>query len=182
MRAFEKTLVISLALLLAMSFSLWAEEEEAEAVEKIDVPEAVMEAFANDYPEMAITGIETEDIDGVTYYEIESGDGETDVIYLADGTLYSVEREMEVEDLPQEITDALNDVYPNGEIEEAEIITRGTEISYEVVVVIEEEDEDISYDVTVSSDGKVTSEEQIVEEDDEEAPDAVDVDDEEDEE
>lgn len=181
MRALEKTLVISLAILLAMSFSLWAaEEEESEAVEKIDLPEAVMEAFANDYPEMVMTGVETEEIDGVTYYEIESGDGETDVIYLADGTLYSVEQEMEVEDLPQEVADALAATYPDGDIEEAEVITRGTEKSYEVVVVIENEDEDISYDVTVSSDGKVISEQQITEGDDEEAPDAVD--DEEDEE
>jgi len=181
MRALEKTLVISLTILLAMSFSLWAEEEEeSEAVEKIDLPEAVMEAFANDYPEMVMTGVETEEIDGVTYYEIESGDGETDVIYLADGTLYSVEQEMEVEDLPQEVADALAATYPDGDIEEAEIITRGTEKSYEVVVVIENEDEDISYDVTVSSDGKVISEQQITEGDDEEAPDAVD--DEEDEE
>jgi len=179
MRALEKNLVISLAVLLAMSFSLWAAEEESESVEKIDLPEAVAEAFANDYPEMAITGVEIEDIDGVTYYEIESGEGETDVVYLADGTLYSVKQEMEAEDLPQEVSDALTETYPDGEIEEAEVITRGTEKSYQVVVLIENEDEDVSYEVTVSSDGKVISEEQITEGDDEEAPDALDVDDEE---
>jgi hypothetical protein len=168
MRVCEKILII------------WAEEEESQATEKIDLPEAVSKAFAKDYPEMVMTGVETEEIDGVIYYEIESGEGETDIIYLADGTLYAVEQEMAVDDLPQAITDALTAAYPDGEIVEADMITRGELTEFEVVVVIEKENEDIAHEVVVASDGKIVSEEQTVdEEEDDDAPGDVDVDDEE---
>jgi hypothetical protein len=184
MRAFEKIMIISLTLLLSMSLNAAAAEEESQEVEKIDVPEAVMEAFAREYPEMGITGIETEEIDGVVYYEIECGEGEMDVIYLADGSLYAVEQEIDVGDLPQPVVESINGAYPEGEIVESEMITRGSETGYEVVVVIEEEDEESVYEVIVTSDGKIKSEQQILEEeddDDEDYPGDSDADYEEDE-
>jgi len=181
MRVFGKIIIISLTLLVSVAPVLWAAEEESQPIEKIDVPEAVMKAFTNDYPEMVMTGIETEEIDGVTYYEIELGEGETDVIYLADGTRYSVEQEIAANDLPQKVTDALTASYPDGEITEAEMITRGTVTEFEVVVVIEEEEDELVYEVIVTPDGKIKGDQQILDEDDEEAPGAIDADDEEEE-
>jgi hypothetical protein len=143
-----------------MSLSLWAEEEESQAIEKIEAPDAVTKAFEKDYPEMVMTGIETEEIEGVTYYEIECGEGETDIIYLADGTLHAVEQEMAVDDLPQEVTDALN----------------ATE--FEVEFAVEEEEEIITYEIAIASDGEITSEERTVEVDEDEEPDDINVDDE----
>lgn len=180
MRALLWILVFSLTLMLSVALSSAAEEEESQAVEKIDVPEAVLKAFANDFPEMAMTGVETWETDGKTYYEIESGEGETDVIYLADGTLYSTEQEIAVNDLPQEVVDALTASHPDGEIVEADMITRGETTEYEVTIEVEGEEEDMVYEVVVAADGKIVNEEQIVDEE-EETPGDVDVDDEEDE-
>lgn len=182
MRTLLWVLIFSLILTPAITLNSAAEEEESQSVEKIDLPEAVTKAFEKDYPEMVMTGIEIEEIDGVTYYEIESGEGETDVIYLADGTLYSTEQEIAVEDLPLEVADALTAAYPDGEVEEADMITRGDVTEYEVIVVIEGEEEDIAHEVVLAADGKIVSQEQIVDEDvDEDEPGDVDVDDEEDE-
>ena len=179
MRAFEKIMIFSLALLLSMSLNTMAAEEDSQEIEKIEVPDAVMKAFEKDYPEMGMTGIETEEIDGVVYYEIECSEGEMDVIYLADGTLYSVEQEIDVGDLPQAVVESINGAYPEGEIVESEMITRGSETGYEVVVVIEDEDEESVYEVIVTSDGKIKSEQQILEEEEfEEDPDDIEYDDE----
>jgi hypothetical protein len=161
-----------------MSLSLWAEEEESQAIEKIEAPDAVTKAFEKDYPEMVMTGIETEEIEGVTYYEIECGEGETDIIYLADGTLHATEQEIAVDDLPQEVTDALNTAYPGAEIEEAEMITRGSRTEFEVEFAVEEEEEIITYEIAIASDGEITSEERTVEVDEDEEPDDINVDDE----
>lgn len=182
MRAFEKIMIISLALLLSMSLSTIAAEEESQEVEKIDVPEAVMKAFAEDYPEMGITGIETEEVDGVVHYEIECGEGEMDVIYLADGTLFAVEEEIDVESLAQTIAEAIAASYPDGEIVEAEKITRGSETEYEIIVLVEEDEEDMAYEVVIGADGKIKGDRQILDEDeDDDNPDDSDVDYEEDE-
>lgn len=182
MRKFTVISIIFLMFFISTASIISAAEEESQPAGKIELPETVMKAFVKDYPEMVITGLEVETIDGVTYYEIELGEGDLDVIYLADGTRYSVEQEMAVGDLPQEVTDALSASYPDGEIEEAQVITRGTEKSYEVVVLEEDEEEDIYYEVVITADGKIISEEPITEEDDEEAPGAIDANDEDDEE
>ncbi|UCC80756.1 MAG: PepSY-like domain-containing protein [Candidatus Zixiibacteriota bacterium] len=182
MRTFVRIFVISLSLMISVSLCSLAAEEESPAVEKVDVPEAVMEAFAKDYPEMEIIGIEMEEIDGVTYYEIECGEGEMDVIYLADGSLYAVEQEIDVDSLAQAIADAIAASYPDGEIAEAEKITRGSETEYEVIIIMEEEDEDIAYEVIIGADGKVKGDRQILDEDeDDDDLDDSDVDYEEDE-
>ncbi|UCE66655.1 MAG: PepSY-like domain-containing protein, partial [Candidatus Zixiibacteriota bacterium] len=136
----------------------------------------VMEAFVEDYPEMGITGIETEEIDGVAHYMIECGQGEMEVIYLADGSLYAVKEEIDVDSLAQAIADAIAVSYPDGEIAEAEMITRGSETEYEVIVVIEEDNEEMVYQVIIAADGKIIGDQQILDED-EEDDDPGDIDD-----
>jgi hypothetical protein len=85
---------------------------------------------------------------------------------------------MAVDDLPQEVTDALNAAYPGVEIEEAEMITRGSRTEFEVEFAVEEEEEIITYEIAIASDGEITSEERTVEVDEDEEPDDINVEDE----
>ena len=170
MGRFAGILLYSLLMIFLMASFAMAADEEREEIAQGDLPPAVFNAFTTDYPEMEITDVETEVIDGVTYYEIECSEGEMDVIYREDGSLYSVEQVIDTDELPELVMRSLNDTYPDGEIEEAKMITKGSEISYEVAMLIENDEEDIAYEVMLTSDGKITSEDQITgdEDDDEE--------------
>jgi hypothetical protein len=138
---------------------------EAEAVEKENLPEAVLKAFQKAYPNVQIAGYDTETEKGQTHYEIETkaDQFEKDYIYLEDGTLVQIEEGMPVKSLPQSVMGALKKAHPGGEVEEAEKITRGTTIEYEIVVEVD----DGEFEMLVSSDGQVLASGEMEEEEEE---------------
>lgn len=129
---------------------------------KDNVPVAVLAAFQKQYPDVKITGVEKEEKNGQTYYEIESKDGRTerDILYSADGKVFEIEEEISVMSLPQRVKEAVNKAYPGSEIDEAEKITRGSTVEYEVVVEVGDEE----FEILVTADGKLISKEQIADE------------------
>jgi hypothetical protein len=134
---------------------------------KQDVPEKTLTALNKAYPNAQILTIEKEETKGQILYEFEikEGEDEKDLIYLEDGSLYAIEEVISVNDLPSKVMNALKKAYPEGELDQAEKITRQSETEYEVVLEVEETDEEMEYEIVITSNGKVTSTEQIRDED-----------------
>ncbi|MDQ3019183.1 MAG: PepSY-like domain-containing protein [Bacteroidota bacterium] len=101
-----------------------------------DVPPVVLESFKKLYPNTIITGYEVENEKGVTIYEIESKDGslQRDVEFTADGNVIEIGEFISAITLPANVTSSIRTIFNNAKILEAEKKTRGTEISYEIVI------------------------------------------------
>jgi len=171
----------ALALVLVAGFAL--AEEEAE-LKKSDVPEAVLKAFATVQPNAVITEYTREVVDGQTRYEIETRIGkiEKDYVYLPDGTLLQIEEDMSVKSLPEVVIQSITNAYPNCEFEEADKITKGSTLEYEVMIEVEDGSQESEYALLVSANGKILTTTELDEEDDEDEDDDGEDDENEDEE
>jgi uncharacterized membrane protein YkoI len=104
--------------------------------------------------------------DGTTYYDLslESRDDEDlEVKAKPDGTIVEIEKEIEAKDLPAAVTAALKAKYPGSEVKEAEEVTKGDKVSYEVEIATADEKE---LEVTLDRDGKILKAEEGDEEQD----------------
>ena len=145
-------LTLAIFVLLAISTML-ASAEEAKLIEESDIPDTVLKAFQMSFPDAKVTGYDIEVVDGVTQYEIETrvDKFEKDYVYLEDGSLLQTEEEIPLKSLPESVVNAVNKAHPNCEIDEAEKITRGETIEYEVVVEVAEEE----FELLLSSEGQI---------------------------
>jgi hypothetical protein len=161
------------ALLLTLTFTVVTHGRE---VKKSDVPEAVLEAFQAAHPKAVPAEYGRETVNGQTRFEIEIriGERDKDFVYLPDGILLQTEEEIPVDSLPQAIVDAIKKAHRDGEIEEADRITRSELTEYEVSVEVG----DVEYELLLSSDGKIMSSKEAGNDEDE--PGDVDTNDEED--
>lgn len=116
-----------------------AEDQETQ-VQKKDVPEPVLAAFAKAYPKATIKGYAKEMEKGQTMYEVESVEGKThrDVSFAPDGKLLVVEESMELKDVPAAVQQALEKKYPKAKVNLVEKVTEGTSIGYEFKVTTAE--------------------------------------------
>jgi hypothetical protein len=142
------------ALLLTMT--LGAQDQEKKLTKK-ELPSAVLSAFQKSYPKASIKGIAEEKKEGKTYYEIESLDGKTsrDLLYLADGSVAEIEESMATADLPGAVKTTVEAKFPKAKLAKAEKVTKGTEVSYSVVVKTPKGNVTLDVDTT----GKVLKEE-----------------------
>lgn len=99
-----------------------------------ELPAAVKDAFKKSYPKATIRGTAKETEDGKTVYEVESVENgkARDLMYNADGTVTSIEEEMNAADLPAPVTAALKKLYPKATITVAEKTTEGKTIQYDL--------------------------------------------------
>jgi hypothetical protein len=163
---FKFTNVVRVACLIIVAIftaNISAFGEDSQVLNLHRVPEKVLISFNKSYPGAKITSIEKEKIKDQVYYEFEikMGENKRTIIYLENGDLYAIEEEISIEALPQNVIDALKKVYPEGEIDEAERIIRGSETEYEVVIEIEEGKKEKEYEIIITSKGKITSKELI---------------------
>jgi uncharacterized membrane protein YkoI len=102
----------------------------------VKLPAAITTAFEKSYPNATIRGTAQETEGGKTVYEVESVDkGKArDLMYNVDGTVISIEEEMNAADLPAPVTAALKKLYPKATITVAEKLTEGTTIEYELQI------------------------------------------------
>lgn len=109
-------------------------DEDEEKIPLDKVPKAVLDAVKDKYPDAELVGAEKESEDGKTVYElqIKNKGQKLEVTFKPDGTLTTVEKEIEVKALPKEVTDALDAKYPKATLEKAEEVTEGDKLSYEV--------------------------------------------------
>ncbi len=133
--------------------------EESKTIDKQDVPAKVITAFEKAYPNAKIAAIESEEVEDRIFYEFEvkENDNVKDIIYLEDGTWSAMDEEISVKALPPAVVEALKRAYPKDEVDEAEKITREAEIEYEVVMEIDEGDNEMEFEIVITSDGKIVS-------------------------
>ena len=109
---------------------------DSKPVAKKDLPAPVLAAFQKAYPTAKLKVCSSELRDGKTCYELESKDGKTqrDLIYSADGSVMEIEESLAIAALPEAVKKAEADQYPKVVAKKAEKLTKGNEVSYEVVV------------------------------------------------
>src|SRR2546422_680314 len=127
----------SIVCAIAISFCLAAVASAQEkGIRAKDVPAPVIAAAAKAYPNARIVGWAREIDSGKTFYEAEMREGQTkrDVAFMPDGTIDLVEEEIALAQVPAAVQDALKARYPRAVINQAERLTRGSEVQYELHV------------------------------------------------
>lgn len=142
-----------IALALLAAFTLTAGDSKPMA--KKDLPAPVLAAFEKAYPTAKLKECSSEQKDGKTCYELESKDGKTkrDLIYAADGSVMEIEERIAPDSLPETVKKVLADQYPKAAVKKAEKLTKGIEISYEVVV----KDGKKKLELVFDAEGKLTA-------------------------
>lgn len=116
------------------------EKEEQEGAKKytiaVQLPAAITTAFKKSYPNATIRGTAKETEGGKTVYEVESVEkGKArDLMYNVDGTVISIEEEMNAADLPAPVSAALKKLYPKASITVAEKLTEGAKVQYDLQI------------------------------------------------
>lgn len=133
MRGFVTGTAIIAALTLLVAGAGRAQEEKV-GLEKL--PKAVRDAVKAKFPGATLVEASQEKDDGKTVYEVtlKYRDHNHDVTYQADGVLVSVEKEITAKDLPPAVADTLAAKYPKASYKRVEEITKGTAVSYEVLL------------------------------------------------
>jgi hypothetical protein len=134
----EETMKNKLWILLVAAFAAACLAAGAAKASKVELPQAIRQAFEKAYPNATIKDVSTEKEDGETRYEVESIDGTTarDLIYRADGSVVEMEEVIPETDLPQPVRDAIAIKYPKGKLLKAERLTRGTTVLYEMQIKV----------------------------------------------
>ena len=139
----------------------YADEEKEEQLAKQELPPAVVSAFEKAYPKAVAKGYSREEKDGKTLYEVENLEGKIhrDISYLENGSLVVTEEVVAAKSLPERVRQAVKKEHPKGKIEQAEKITQGTTVEYEVVVALGKKEIEIKLDRS----GKVVETEEVKE-------------------
>ena len=151
------TAAVAMALAVLMSSGVLAdkskEKQHARTMTAKDLPAAVTAAFAASYPKAVVLKVSKETKDSTTYFEVESKDGKTrrNLLYSADGKAVEIEEAISAGLLPDAAKTTIQKDYPNGKIETAEKVTRGTTVEYEVTIEIKGASNELVFD----ADGKV---------------------------
>lgn len=140
---------IALALLAALTLAAG----DSKPVAKKDLPAPVLAAFQKAYPSAKLKSCSSEQRDGKACYELESKDGKTerDLIYAADGSVMEIEESLDVAGLPEAVKKAVVEQYPKAVVKKAEKLTKGNEVSFEVVI----KDGKKKLEVVFDSEGKL---------------------------
>ena len=132
---FRGIVVLSVcALLVVPSLAVRADEEK---VPLKDLPKAVSNAVKKKFPKAKVVSASKELEDKKTVYEvtIEDGDQNVQVTVTPEGEITEIEKEIAAKDLPKAVTEALDEKYPAATIKKAEEVTKGKELTYEVLLV-----------------------------------------------
>jgi uncharacterized membrane protein YkoI len=133
-----------------------AAAQDKPKVNEVDLkilPPAVLKAFKTAYPNAVITGASKETENGVTYYEVESVDGEInrDLLYTADGKATEIEETIAPENLPDPVKQTLAKEYPGAKVLKVEILTKDDVKLFELSIQFK----DKTMGVTIDPQGKI---------------------------
>jgi len=168
--------VLSLGLAIATG-SVFADED---TIKVEDLPKAVRSAVKKKFPEGKLVSAAKEEEDGKTVFEVVvEDDGEkTDVAVSAKGKLLEIEKTIDADKLPGEVSAAIAKKYPKAKIKKAEKVIQfedeegdededEEEKFFEVVLAIEGKG---SFEVKVSPKGKILKNEKEDHEERDEKP------------
>jgi uncharacterized membrane protein YkoI len=137
-------------------FSIDDNADEENLLTEHELPLAVLESFNEAFPHAADVAFEEEsNEEGETVYAVEfTNQGvETEASYSADGTLLKLEEEIQPSELPEAVTEAIMQAYPDAIILEAEKIVAadGSISGYEVEI----EDDDVELEIHLDPNGLI---------------------------
>jgi hypothetical protein len=163
----KRTLILAIALPFLIAGLLFVQvnaQKEGNA-KSVEAPKAILSAFQKAYPKAEIKNVSKEVKEGVTYYEVESVDGgnRRDLLYKEDGTVFEIEEGLSAEAIPANIKKSLDTKFPEGEIRKAEKITKGGSVQFEILMENQEE----NLEVVIDASGKIISQSNISENDEE---------------
>jgi hypothetical protein len=123
-------------------------------IHKADVPNAVLEAFRSAYPKASTRSYTKVEVNGTTFYKIESVDGKDhrEVSYTPAGELAKIQELVAESGLPAEAQQAIADKYPNAKVTRAEKIIEGDRVGYRAVLKTSGKLFDLEFDAS----GKLT--------------------------
>ena len=126
--------IVVLSVCALLSLAVRADEEKV-PLDKL--PKAVMDAVKKEFPKAKLVSASKETVDKKTIYEVTVKDGEQNVqvSVTPEGEIAEVEKEIAAKDLPKAVTETLDEKYPAATIKKAEEVTKGKELSYEVLLV-----------------------------------------------
>ncbi|HEU4437146.1 MAG TPA: hypothetical protein VFR89_06745 [candidate division Zixibacteria bacterium] len=125
-----------MACLIALPLSASADRRFAKRLNKDAVPCVVHTDFNSAYPGAKVKGYSQVDIDGRTYYQMESRDGRTPryIIYREDGSIFETREVVKVKSMPANVWHAVSRDYPRNTMNWGERVTRGSVVRYNVIV------------------------------------------------
>jgi hypothetical protein len=134
MRATSVRLIAAVLLMAGGSFAQTF--TKGTPISKHEVPDVVLKAFKSAYPKASARGYTKVEVDGMTFYKIESVDGATHrkISFSPDGGVTKTEERIVVADLPLEAQQAIQEKYPKAELTTAERVTQGDQVGYKVSV------------------------------------------------
>jgi uncharacterized membrane protein YkoI len=140
-------------------------DDEKVALDQL--PKAVTEAVKVKFPNAELTGAEKETEDGKSFYEvaIKHKGAKYEVTVTPEGKITEIEKEIAAKDLPKAVTDALQKKHPQSTIKEAEELTAGDKVTYEVVIATADKK---NWEIVLDPQGKILKEEEDDEEEDKE--------------
>jgi len=102
-------------------------------IAKKDVPAPVLKAFEQSYPKATVNGYAKEVENGVSYYELETVEGNTkrDLLYAADGKVEEIEESMTMKELPEAVSKAYANESSGATASKIEKVTKGEKVTYE---------------------------------------------------
>ncbi|HEV3023220.1 MAG TPA: PepSY-like domain-containing protein [Pirellulales bacterium] len=146
-------LAIAVGALLLVAPTVIGQEEEFQLDQ---LPKAVVDAIMAKFPGAELQEAAKDTDDGKTIYEVEleHKDDSYVVSVTPEGKITEIEKEIDVEDLPKPVTEALTKKYPKGTPREAAEAVADGKTTYEVIVVT-------VLKVTVDPKGKILEEEVV---------------------
>jgi len=113
------------------------------------LPSAILKNYKMEYPNAHITGATREITNGDTVYEVLSKDStvKRTVSFHSDGIPIEIEETMPVDQLPAPVTNAIANQYPNAKILVAEMVMRGADMTYEVLLKDKKRNIEVKYNM-----------------------------------
>lgn len=156
----KKAFAVSV-ILLSIALPCIAQESAAgeQAIEKSDLPAAILTVFEKSYPNAKIIGCSKETQKDTVVYEIESKDGKInrDIIYGENGTVISLEESLPFSALPKAVQNGIRKEFPKFRLIRCEKSVEGTTTQFELVLKSGKK----SYEVVFDGDGKMTQKEEM---------------------
>jgi hypothetical protein len=141
----KKSISSKLLLIVVIFFVMTPCQADEKVITKKELPEAVLEAFTDAYPNATVRSYAKETADGQTFYEISFEDQgkKIDILYMSDGNVAVLEETISLEELPAQVQKAII----------AEKVTEDGEMFFEIKIA--DENHGKWCELKYSSDGKL---------------------------
>src|ERR1041385_2918675 len=152
MNAWTRLVIASLLLVVTCQGQSFTKETP---IAESSVPKTVLQTFKSAYPTAKIRGCRRVEIDGTTFYKIETREGASHryFSYSPSGELKKTEDVIAADDLPAGAQQSIHEKYADAPITFAAKITQGDQIAYRVNV----KSHDKMFKLELDAEGKITA-------------------------